>query len=62
MRPHVIRASVITTLLNSNTPLHDVQAMVGHASADTTVRYWYAAPRATSEMLPWAPASRRTCR
>jgi site-specific recombinase XerD len=40
MRPHVLRASAITNLLEKGRTTHDVQAMVGHASADTTTRYW----------------------
>lgn len=40
VRPHVLRASAITNLLERGRTTHDVQAMVGHASADTTTRYW----------------------
>ncbi len=40
LRPHVLRASAITNLLERGRTTHDVQAMVGHASADTTTRYW----------------------
>lgn len=40
VRPHVLRASAITNLLEDGTPIQDVQAMVGHASPDTTARYW----------------------
>lgn len=40
MRPHVLRASAITNMLNAKKPLHDVRAMVGHANAGTTERYW----------------------
>lgn len=39
LRPHVMRASAITNLLNAGKPLHDVREMVGHSSADTTERY-----------------------
>jgi integrase/recombinase XerD len=40
VRPHVLRASAITNLLERGRTTHDVQALVGHASADTTTRYW----------------------
>lgn len=40
IRPHVLRASVITNLLEDGVPIQDVQEMVGHVSPDTTARYW----------------------
>lgn len=40
IRPHVLRASVITNLLDDGVPIQDVQEMVGHVSPDTTARYW----------------------
>ncbi len=40
VRPHVLRTSLITNLLERGRPIQDVQAMVGHSSAETTARYW----------------------
>lgn len=40
VRPHVLRASAITNWLEAGVPVQDVQGMVGHASPDTTLRYW----------------------
>lgn len=40
VRPHVMRTSAITSLLDRQVPIQDVQAMVGHDRADTTKRYW----------------------
>lgn len=37
--PHVLRHSIITHLLDANTPPHVVQARVGHADIKTTVGY-----------------------
>lgn len=39
VRPHVLRASTITNLLERGRSIQDVQAMVGHASTETTNRY-----------------------
>lgn len=40
VRPHMLRATFITELLESGQPLHQVQHMVRHASGDTTQKYW----------------------
>lgn len=40
IRPHVLRASAITHLLEVGEPIHQVQAMVGHDDPATTFRYW----------------------
>lgn len=40
VRPHVLRTSAITSLLNDGTPLADVQHYVGHSGPSTTMRYW----------------------
>lgn len=39
VRPHVMRASAITNLLEDGAQIQEVQAMMGHASSDTTNRY-----------------------
>lgn len=40
MRPHVLRTSAITALLDDGVPLADVQHLVGHGGPNTTLRYW----------------------
>jgi integrase/recombinase XerD len=43
--PHALRHTAITIALRKGIPLHDVQDMAGHASADTTQRYNHARHR-----------------
>ena len=43
--PHALRHTAITIALREGVPLHDVQDMAGHVSADTTQRYNHARHR-----------------
>ncbi|WP_192755229.1 tyrosine-type recombinase/integrase [Actinopolymorpha pittospori] len=38
--PHVLRATAITSLLDSGAPLAEVQRWAGHARPETTQAYW----------------------
>lgn len=39
MHPHVLRHSAATLLANDGVPVHDIQALLGHADLRTTQRY-----------------------
>lgn len=42
--PHVFRHSFCTALLESGTPVHEVQAIMGHSDVNTTLAYAHALP------------------
>lgn len=45
---HSVRATCITSALEANVPLHEIQAMVGHASPVMTLRYAHRPKKSTA--------------